>query len=57
MGLVPETISFKPGSTPNGNMADCTWFMVAKGDQLIPDAKPTCGIKYVNTTTGAVVQG
>jgi len=56
-GLVPEKISFKPGSTPNGNMADCTWFMVAKGDQLIPDAKPTCGAKYVNTSTGAVVQG
>jgi hypothetical protein len=56
-GLVPEPISFKPGSTPNGNMASCTWFMVAKGDQLIPDAKPTCNVKYVNTTTGAVVQG
>ncbi|CAB4914865.1 unannotated protein [freshwater metagenome] len=56
-GLVPETISFKPGSTPNGNMAACTWFMIAKGDQLVPDAKPTCGAKYVNTTTGAVVQG
>ena len=56
-GLVPEPISFKPGSTPNGNMAACTWFMVAKGDQLIPDAKPTCNVKYVNTTTGAVVQG
>jgi len=55
-GLVPEVISFKPGSTPNGNMASCTWFMVAKGDQLIPDAKPTCGAKYVNTSTGAVVQ-
>ncbi len=56
-GLVPETISFKPGSTPNGNMAACTWFMIAKGDQLVADAKPTCGAKYVNTTTGAVVQG
>ena len=56
-GLVPETISFKPGATPNGNMAACTWFMVAKGDQLVPDAKPTCNVKYVNTTTGAVVQG
>ena len=56
-GLVPEPISFKPGSTPNGNMASCTWFMVAKGDQLIPDAKPTCNVKYVNTSTGAVVQG
>ena len=56
-GLVPEPISFKPGSTPNGNMASCTWFMVAKGDQLIPDAKPTCNVKYVNTATGAVVQG
>jgi len=55
-GLVPEKISFKPGSTPNGNMAACTWFMVAKGDQLVPDAKPTCGAKYVNTSTGAVVQ-
>ena len=56
-GLVPEPISFKPGSTPNGNMASCTWFMVAKGDQLVPDKAPTCNAKYVNTTTGAVVQG
>ena len=56
-GLVPEKVSFKPGSTPNGNMADCTWFMIAKGDQLVPDSKPTCGAKYVNTATGAVVQG
>ena len=56
-GLVPEKISFKPGTTPNGNMAACTWFMIAKGDQLIPDANPTCGAKYVNTATGAVVQG
>ena len=56
-GLVPEKVSFKPGSTPNGNMADCTWFMIAKGDQLVPDSKPTCGAKYINTSTGAVVQG
>jgi len=56
-GLVPENISFRPGTTPNGNMPACTWFMIAKGDQLIPDANPTCGAKYVNTTTGAVVQG
>ena len=56
-GLVPEKISFKPGTTVNGNLPDCSWFMIAKGDQLIPDAKPTCGAKYVNTATGAVVQG
>jgi ABC-type branched-subunit amino acid transport system substrate-binding protein len=56
-GLVPETISFKPGSTPNGNMASCTWFMIAKGDQLVADKAATCGAKYVNTSTGAVVQG
>ena len=56
-GLVPELVSFKPGTTVNGNLPSCSWFMVAKGDQLIPDAKPTCGAKYVNTTTGAVVQG
>jgi branched-chain amino acid transport system substrate-binding protein len=56
-GLVPEKVSFKPGTTVNGNLPSCSWFMVAKGDQLIPDAKPTCGAKYVNTATGAVVQG
>ncbi|CAB5036662.1 MAG: ABC transporter substrate-binding protein [Actinobacteria bacterium] len=56
-GLVPELVSFRPGTTVNGNLPSCSWFMVAKGDQLIPDAKPTCGAKYVNTATGAVVQG
>ena len=56
-GLIPENVSFKPGTTVNGNLPSCTWFMVAKGDQLVPDAKPTCGAKYVNTATGAVVQG
>jgi len=54
-GLVPERISFKPGMTPNGNPAACTWFMVAKGTQLVADAKATCGATYVDTATGKVV--
>ena len=54
-GLVPEKISFKPGLMPNGNPPTCTWYMVAKGTDLVPDAKPTCGVKIIDTSTGKVV--
>lgn len=56
-GLVPEKISFKPGLTPNGDPAKCTWFMTVKGTDLVPDKAATCGYKYVDTTTGKVVLG
>jgi len=56
-GLVPEKISFKPGMTPNGDPARCTWYMVAQGTQLIADPKATCGASYVDTATGKVVLG
>ncbi|MDO9485318.1 MAG: ABC transporter substrate-binding protein [Actinomycetota bacterium] len=57
-GLVPEKISFKgPGILPNGNPAVCNWFMIAKGTDLVPDAKPTCGAKYIDTSSGKVILG
>ncbi len=57
-GLLPEKISFKgPGLVPNGNPALCTWYMIAKGTDLVPDAKATCGAKIIDTTTGKVVYG
>ena len=57
-GLIPEKISFKgPGVMPNGNPAVCTWYMIAKGTDLVPDAKPTCGAKVIDTSTGKVVLG
>lgn len=57
-GMLPEKFSFKgPGLMPNGNPALCTWYMVAKGTELIPDAKATCGTKYIDTTSGKVVYG
>ncbi|MDP2012783.1 MAG: ABC transporter substrate-binding protein, partial [Actinomycetota bacterium] len=55
-GLIPEKISFKgPGVMPNGNPAVCTWYMIAKGTDLVPDAKPTCGAKVIDTASGKVV--
>ena len=54
-GLVPDRISFQPGLTPNGYPSSCGWFLTAKGTQLIPDAKATCGATYIDTTTGKVV--
>ena len=57
-GLLAETVSFKgPGLMPNGNPALCTWYMVAKGTDLIPDKAATCGHKYNDTSTGKVVYG
>ena len=55
-GLIPEKISFKgPGVMPNGNPSVCTWYMIAKGTDLVPDAKPTCGAKVIDTASGKVV--
>ncbi|MDD2859312.1 MAG: ABC transporter substrate-binding protein, partial [Candidatus Nanopelagicales bacterium] len=56
-GLVAEKVSFKPGLMPNGNPASCTWYMLAKGTELVADAKPTCGGKIIDTSTGKVVFG
>ncbi len=57
-GLLPEKISFKgPGLVANGNPALCTWYMIAKGTDLVPDAKATCGAKIIDTTSGKVVYG
>ncbi len=55
-GLLPEKISFKgPGLVPNGNPPSCTWYMVVKGTELVPDTKPTCGVKILDTNTGQVI--
>lgn len=56
-GLLPAPVSFKgPGVVPNGNPGLCTWFIIAKGADLVPDAKASCG-KIVDTSTGKVVYG
>jgi branched-chain amino acid transport system substrate-binding protein len=57
-GLIPEKINFKgPGIMPNGNPAICSWFMIAKGTELVPDSKPTCNGKILDTATGKVLLG
>jgi len=57
-GLIPEKVSFVPkGIMPNGNPILCTWSSIAKGTELIPDAKASCGAKYIDTSTGKVVLG
>jgi len=57
-GLIPAKVSFVPnGLFPNGNPITCGWYTIAKGTELVPDAKPTCGGKYIDTTTGKVVFG
>ena len=55
-GLLPGKVSFVPkGIVPNGNPILCSWYSVAKGTDLVPDAKATCGGKYIDTSTGKVV--
>ena len=55
-GLLPGKVSFVPnGIMPNGNPILCSWYSLAKGTDLVPDAKSTCGGKYIDTTTGKVV--
>ncbi|MDD2857836.1 MAG: ABC transporter substrate-binding protein [Candidatus Nanopelagicales bacterium] len=57
-GLIPAKVSFVPGGLfPNGNPITCGWYTIAKGNDLVPDAKATCGGKYIDTTTGKVVFG
>ena len=56
-GMIPDKVSFTPGIFPNGNPPNCNWYSIAKGTELIPDAKVTCGGKYVDTSTGKVVLG
>lgn len=54
-GMIPEKVSFMPGLFPNGNPPRCTWYSLAKGTDLIPDAQVTCGARYIDTSTGKVV--
>ena len=55
-GMLPGKVSFVPnGIMPNGNPITCNWFTSAKGTELIPDAKATCGGTYIDTTTGKVI--
>ena len=55
-GMLPGKVSFVPkGIMPNGNPITCNWFTTAKGTELIPDPKTTCGGKIIDTTTGKVV--
>ena len=55
-GMIPEKVSYVPnGIVPNGNPPLCGWYSIAKGTDLIPDAKATCGGKIIDTTTGKVV--
>ncbi len=55
-GMIPEKVSFVPnGIVPNGNPPLCGWYSIAKGTELVPDAKATCGGKIIDTTTGKVV--
>ena len=55
-GLLPAPLSFAPGLMPNGDPALCTWYIIAKGTDLVPDAKSTCG-QIIDVTTGKVVLG
>ncbi|MDO9484674.1 MAG: ABC transporter substrate-binding protein [Actinomycetota bacterium] len=54
-GMIPQKVSFLPGIMPNGNPATCGWYSIAKGTDLIPDAKETCGGKYIDTESGKVI--
>jgi len=56
-GMIPQKVSFLPGIMPNGNPATCGWYSIAKGTDLVPEAKQTCGGKYIDTTTGKIVLG
>ncbi len=42
-GLAPVPLNYTPGLTPNGDPAQCTWFVTVKNGQLTADPKPTCG--------------
>jgi len=52
-GMLPGKVSFVPkGIMPNGNPILCSWYATAKGTELVPDAKATCGGKYIDTANG-----
>ena len=53
-GMIPEKVSFRPGITPNGSPAKCSWYVVVKNGVPVPDPKATCG-KLVDTVTGRVI--
>ncbi len=55
-GLLPEPISYKPGLSPNGNPAKCTWFIQVISGKMVPDKAPTCG-DYMDATTGQILKG
>ncbi|MDO9484675.1 MAG: ABC transporter substrate-binding protein [Actinomycetota bacterium] len=54
-GMIAQKVSFQPGIMPNGNPATCGWYSIAKGTDLIPEAKESCGGRYIDTTTGKVI--
>jgi len=55
-GMIPEKVSYVPnGIVPNGNPPLCGWYSIAKGTDLVPDTKATCGGKIIDTTTGKIV--
>lgn len=54
-GLLPAPISYKPGLTPNGDPAQCTWFISVQNGKMVPDKAPTCG-DYVEVATGKIVK-
>ena len=54
-GLLPVPLNYTPGLTPNGDPAQCTWFVTVKNGQLTADPKPTCGA-LVDTTTMKIVK-
>ena len=56
-GMIPQKVSFLPGIMPNGNPATCGWYSNAKGTDLIPEAKSSCGGRYIDTATGKVILG
>lgn len=56
-GMLPASIGFTPGIMPNGNPAVCSWYLIAKGTELTPDTKATCGGKWIDTATGKVILG
>lgn len=55
-GLIPAPINYKAGLTPNGDPAQCQWFITAKDGKMVPDTKATCG-KIIEVSTGKVVKG
>lgn len=53
-GMLPGSISFRPGVTPNGNPAKCTWFVQVVNGAPVADKKATCG-QVIEFSTGKVI--